>query len=36
VIFAGRTDDGAMDFRFSAGLPRADDATRGLVVAGSG
>jgi hypothetical protein len=30
AIFAGRTDDGAMDFRFSAGLPRADDATRGL------
>jgi hypothetical protein len=30
AIFAGHTDDGAMDFRFSAGLPRADDATRGL------
>ena len=30
AIFAGRTDDGAMDFSFSAGLPRADDATRGL------
>lgn len=30
VIFAGRTDDGAMDFSFSAGLPRADDCTRGL------
>ncbi|MFO1491941.1 MAG: hypothetical protein U1F77_15180 [Kiritimatiellia bacterium] len=30
AVFAGRTDDGAMDFRFSAGILRADDCTRGL------
>ncbi len=30
ATFAGLTDDGAIAFSYSAGLPRADDCTRGL------
>ncbi|MEI8140954.1 MAG: hypothetical protein WCI03_13945 [bacterium] len=30
VIYAGKTDDDAMEFNFSAGLYRSDDYTRGL------
>lgn len=30
AIFAGRTDDGLMDFSFSTGLFRSEDCTRGL------
>jgi hypothetical protein len=30
VVFAGVTDDGAMEFSYSAGLFRSDDYTRGL------
>jgi len=30
AIFAGKTDDNAMEFSYSAGIYRADDCTRGL------